>query len=284
MLTMPIRPAVVPQALKGEANGNLPARVLEQVDGRPESRWLAFTMFAAMLRALIFAARVEAGIFLTSTGRYRSLAEQWSIFGGSQRRYEPCTYAQYLIAKAAGRGKKWAAADRAAVAGRLGITIPDATYWRKIKFADGYRATAAVPGTSDHGSGCADDLAMTLGGKLVGLTASALQWLYANAHRFGLAWALKSEPWHVHCAVDTLPAEVLRHQSCIAAPVIARGAVGNYVIWLQAQLNNHGAGLMQDGKFGGVTEGALLSFQKTHNLPPTGTATAETWWLLGRAA
>lgn len=60
-------------------------------------------------------------------------------------------------------------------------------------------AAAAVPGTSNHGWGLAVDI-WNVGHN------GRLEWLLENARRFGFAWELESEPWHIRYILgDDLP-------------------------------------------------------------------------------
>jgi hypothetical protein len=292
-LSMPITKSNLPTAARAQPNGAIPRHLLAQVDERTEMPYLMWASVATQMRAWHFAARVEAGIQLETTGRYRDLWTQYRVFCGDQRRYEPCSYAQYLVAQTGRRGKVWNAPDRATVASRLAalghpVNIPNSTYWRKIQYATGgYPATAAVPGTSDHGDGGADDLAEEYDGDkpVEGLRSSTLQYLYATGARFGFGWAMKSEPWHVHSiAGNTTPAEVLRYLAVIGMPTLSKGATGFNVVWLQAQLNNHGHKLVVDGQFGNATLSAVLWQQGVWNQPKTGVVNADLWWMLGKAA
>jgi hypothetical protein len=58
-------------------------------------------------------------------------------------------------------------------------------------------APMAVPGTSNHNLGVAIDIANASGKRL--------EWLLANAQRFGFSWEVQSEPWHLRyvCGNDT---------------------------------------------------------------------------------
>lgn len=282
-VSMPIRAAVKSPLLNGQPNGAVDPKLLDTVDDHTELRMLLIHSFAINMRALHFAARVEAGLHLDSTGRNRPLAEQWSAFNN---RYEPCTYAQYLVAKVSGKAKMWPAADRAKVAARLGHGIPNATYWRKKKQPNGtYPATAAVPGTSDHGDASADDLALR-GASInhpLPLTYAATQWLFANAPRFAIYWATKSENWHVNdCSGGSNPPEALRYLNVIAMPSLRIGATGPYVTWVQAQLKNKGAAIVPDGKFGPQTENNVKWFQGLWGQPQTGVVNADFWWMVGK--
>lgn len=289
MASMPIVPARLPAAAAAQHNGNIPQSLMASPDLKTGLAWLLWHTVALQMRVMHFAARVEAGILLTSTGRYRTLYGQWTIFGGNSARYEPCSYAQYLIALPLGRGKKWTAAARAQVAADLltqgyRVTIPNSTYWRKKQVNGSWPATAAVPGTSNHGFAGADDLAeLTSAGSTVGLTAPTLEWLYTNERRFGFAHETKKEPWHVHTiAGDAVPAEVSRFLACSAAPSLGEGSTGDHVRWYQACLNNHGASVVADGRFGPKTRAATIEFQRSSRLPATGTVDLPTWWMATR--
>jgi LAS superfamily LD-carboxypeptidase LdcB len=62
-------------------------------------------------------------------------------------------------------------------------------------------APMAVPGTSNHNWGIAIDIANASGKRL--------DWLLANAHRFGFSWELQSEPWHLRMVCgDNVPEAV----------------------------------------------------------------------------
>lgn len=59
-------------------------------------------------------------------------------------------------------------------------------------------APMAVPGTSQHNYGIAIDIANASGKRL--------EWLLANAQRFGFSWEVQSEPWHLrYVAGDDTP-------------------------------------------------------------------------------
>jgi len=56
----------------------------------------------------------------------------------------------------------------------------------------------AAPGTSNHNLGIAVDIWSASGKRL--------EWLLANALRFGWSWELQSEPWHIrYVAGDNVP-------------------------------------------------------------------------------
>lgn len=62
-------------------------------------------------------------------------------------------------------------------------------------------APMAVPGTSNHNLGIAVDIANASGKRL--------EWMLANAHKFGFSWEVQSEPWHLrYVAGDDVPEAV----------------------------------------------------------------------------
>jgi hypothetical protein len=66
-------------------------------------------------------------------------------------------------------------------------------------------ATAACPGTSNHGKGGAIDFDLDQKG--------ALAWLEVHAKSFGWQWELSTEPWHLHYMLgDQVTQTVLDHE------------------------------------------------------------------------
>lgn len=61
------------------------------------------------------------------------------------------------------------------------------------------RAWVAPPGRSQHNRGAAVDIGWK-GGSFSSMPAEASQWLRANAAKFGLAFPLGNEPWHIELA------------------------------------------------------------------------------------
>lgn len=191
-MTLPIAPVTLPADLVGQPNGRIPAELL--VDVGPSGllhhtaarAWKAFVADAA-----------SNGLPLTYTygGTYRTLAAQTVLF---ESRYAP---------GGAGGGCKFYKGG----------------WWCK-KTAN--LATAAVPGTSNHGLGLAVDLALDsdisdgLGpDDAIAVSQKVVDWLIANAHRYGFSAELQSERWHWRYVTgDTVPQAVLNFENSPTNP------------------------------------------------------------------
>ena len=60
-------------------------------------------------------------------------------------------------------------------------------------------------------------------------------------------------------------------------PVLRMGSRGAEVVRLQLALREQGYLLRPDGRFGPMTREAVITFQSTHHLPPTGEVNALVW-------
>lgn len=188
-MTFLVAPVVMPGDLVGASNGQLPDRLLTAVPGGGKLHHLA----ARAWRALTDAAWREADLPLTYTygGTYRSYQAQETLFRS-----------RYATDGTGGGCKTW-----------------NGVRWcKKVPTL----ATAAVPGTSNHGWGLAvdcawdDDLSDGVGpDDATGITSHpGWSWLLANAERFGWSWELQSEPWHLrYTAGDMVPVAVLQFEN-----------------------------------------------------------------------
>lgn len=199
-MAFPIAPVSMPADLAGKTNGKLPDSLLSTVDGGGRLHHLA----ARAWGALVAAAWHEVGLPLTFThgGTYRSYTAQETLF---RSRYTP--------GGTGGGCKSWDSNGDGA-----------RESWCK---KSSNLATAAVPGTSNHGWGLAidsawdKDLTDGLGpDDAAGITSHpGWSWLLANAARFGFSWELVSEPWHIRYVTgDTIPAEVLKFENPTQPP------------------------------------------------------------------
>jgi LAS superfamily LD-carboxypeptidase LdcB len=93
-------------------------------------------------------------------------------------------------------------------------------------------APAGSPGTSNHGWGLAIDAAVIVDGKTIAITSdpdgkggfkSGLEWLMANALKYGFSWEIKdgaqAEAWHIrYFTGDKIPQAVLDYETAKAQP------------------------------------------------------------------
>ena len=154
---------VLPSSVAGFDNGRLPDHALRDPgDGRGAMCLIA----PYALQAMIIAA-VADGVHLGSTGRYRTYARQVALFRE-----------RYVTHDTGGPSKTW-----------NGVR-----YWRRRGVA-----TAATPGASNHGMGCADDVCeLDPDGRIIAITDRGLGWLRDNGADFGFALEDHGERWHWH--------------------------------------------------------------------------------------
>jgi hypothetical protein len=161
--TIPETRIVLPSSVAGFDNGRLPGHALRDPgDGRGAMCLIA----SYALQAMVIAALAD-GIRFGSTGRYRTYARQVAMFGE-----------RYVTRDTGGPSKMW-----------NGVM-----YWQRPGVA-----TAATPGASNHGMGCADDVCeLDPDGRIIAITNSGLGWLRDNGADFGFALEDRGEPWHWH--------------------------------------------------------------------------------------
>jgi hypothetical protein len=153
---------VEPSAIRGLANGSdqLKAVLSPIHDHDGNVVGLAAPVAARSYDAMVAAAWRD-GVALrpsSSADTFRPLSVQQAIFTDRYRETDQGNGSRVC------NGKRW--------------------YLRKGK------ATAACPGTSNHGKGCAVDFDLGQRG--------ALPWLEAHAKAFGWQWEVTSEDWHLH--------------------------------------------------------------------------------------
>lgn len=275
MATLPIKAVVKPSTLNNRTNGQLPAEILTLIGvGSAVMELTAARAFRAMFH---FARAI--GFVVKEVGDYRSFMEQLNLF---LSRYKPVSYTVYANTPSAHR-KYWGQA------GGYGYT---SVYWVKKDFS---LATAAVPGTSNHGWGLALDIAEETDGDPgpEGITPAFVNWLVVNADRFGICAELQSEPWHWrYYAGDAIPQAVLDYEAGVPDPTpdptppnpgpgpggeinvlfqtreLVRGMSGPDVRRAQQIMNNvAGQGLTEDGQFGAKTETSVKNWQLFFKVP-----------------
>jgi hypothetical protein len=179
-MMFPIRPVRMPACLADQTNGQLDPRILRPIGlGKMVLVEPAARSFKAM-----FAAAWSNNIQLSATGALRTYDAQVALFT-----------TRYTTTPLPGRPTKvW-----------NGVT-----YWQKPGTAE-----AAVPGTSNHGWGLAVDFARDADGvndyeTPIPMDKRTIDWLLANAAKFGWSWELQSEPWHLrYVDGDNIPQAVL---------------------------------------------------------------------------
>lgn len=161
-------------------------------------------------------------------------------------------------------------------------------------------ASLAAPGTSQHNSGLAVDVANAGEPK-------RLNWLIANVKKFGFSWeVVPEEPWHIrYVCGDALPEAVVAYMNAngLAKPAggapaasvppaggaggddggdLNPGDSGPRVAKLQEELAERGfyKGAF-DGSFGDKTAEAVVAFKQANKLPAGPKAGAKVLELLG---
>lgn len=169
-MTLPVTPLTLPHDLEGQQNGQIdPALLVLFGMGNFKLHHLA----ARAMRAMLAASGYAAG----TTGTYRTYLQQVALF---KERYT-------TIVQPGQPSKVW-----------NGVT-----YWKKPGVA-----TAAVPGTSNHGLGLAIDFATNTPGYL-----NFVNWLINNAITYGYSAETQSENWHWrYVAGDNIPPAVLKFE------------------------------------------------------------------------
>jgi Putative peptidoglycan binding domain/D-alanyl-D-alanine carboxypeptidase len=191
-----INPINKPADIATAGNGRIARELMTQTNGA----FLGHRLFARAWAALDAHIQMHTGVDVRFTGVYRSYDQQRSLF---LQRYDDTGSASVTVAKARAVGKPlkfWSAA--------LGGT---GTYWAHVT-----GATAATPGTSNHGWGLAADMHtgdIPAGGPVLTLLEQPQPGGGTYAQLFGFSWEAgiqASEPWHLrYFTGDTVPQHVL---------------------------------------------------------------------------
>lgn len=173
-----VRPVTEPSSIRGLPNGDYPVSSLVDITDHAGTKVGRLCREAARAWQAMVAHAWRDGIDLRPTSTadtFRPLAVQQRIFTDRYRTTDQ------------GNGSRVCAGRR----------------WYKRKGV----ATAACPGTSNHGKAIAIDIANCSGARLT--------WLEANAWAYGFGWELvPEEPWHLrYCTGDAIPAAVLKHEA-----------------------------------------------------------------------
>lgn len=189
-MALPIAPVIYPSSLSGLSNGQLPLDLLEPVHARGSLHKNAARGWRALVGE---AGRVGLSLTFTYGGMYRTYQEQYNLF---MQRYTTTYIANRPTKKF--QGKTW--------------------------YLKPGMATAAVPGTSNHGWGLAIDTAFDtdpvdgLGPDDAAYIASHPKWPWflEAVPRMGFSWELQSEPWHIRWVVgDFVPQAVVDYEASL---------------------------------------------------------------------
>jgi peptidoglycan hydrolase-like protein with peptidoglycan-binding domain len=236
----PVVKAAIPAWVKKYGNGTIPQDKMIKV--APIGSGYLVPEAAAAWRNLQNAAAVR-GFTLTMTGAYRTFQGQKDLF-----------LQRYTTTNTGRKSKVW----------------NNRTYWLKPGMA-----MAAVPGTSNHGWGCAVDAALGgYGNAAKSVGEPFLSWAVNNARRLGWSWEVQSEPWHLRLVSfssadsghgsDTEDKSGESHTSPEPPqPILRVGSRGGQVAVLQnlCLLFKWGDCRKADGMFGPRTEAAVKVMQ-----------------------
>lgn len=270
---LPVVQVVMPKSLVGQANGNLDPSLLVSIHPYGKLHKNAARAYKALV-----AECAKQGLPLTFTygGCYRTYAQQETLF---RQRY---------VTTPLDRPRKW---------------------WNNMWwYLRPGVASAAVPGTSNHGLGLAIDTAFDNDPKdglgpddATAITAHPkFAWFRDNVGRFGFSFESQSEPWHIRfVAGDAIPQAVLDYEHSILAPlppfdpakqqwglwplatkpVVKNGSTGDVVKYLQGVLKFKAGQttMLIDGNFGPKTEAAVINLQKFFGHVPDGVVRSDTW-------
>ena len=277
---LPIAKMTMPTTLARHENGKLPDHLLVKIGvGSARMEMTAARSFIAMFAE----ARRVLGVTVKHVGDYRPYDAQLRMF---LDRYEPVSFAVYGVTKSANR-KKWDA----------GAKTYGSQWWRKKQRPDGsFPATAATPGSSNHGWGLALDIAEEYDSDSAPdpIRTRFVDWLCDNAHRYGISAELDSEPWHWrYVAGDAIPQATRDYERSggVLVPSPSIPEPGPAVVFaypgepvVRGSKNTTAVKLIQavvgatpDGDFGAVTERRVKVWQTSRGLLADGVVGAVTW-------
>lgn len=209
--TLPINNNVVrPSTSSQYENGKFPATALVQVPN-VKTTCLMEPTAARAFTACFDLAQKMLGITIKDVGDFRTFQGQMDLFidkgPNTPGRYIQVTVEKYQ-ATAPEHRKTWADAQK------YGYW---SVWWIKNYAKFGYwPATAASPGTSNHGYGLALDVAQEYDGDSDPdpITEVFVGWLCVHGPKFGIYATLSSEKWHWQYNLgDDLPQAVLDYES-----------------------------------------------------------------------
>lgn len=275
-IVLPISQMNRPSTLNGMENGRLPSAILDSI-GVPGA---FMEKTAARAFRAMFAEMRKLGFEPRQVGHYRTFDQQLNLF---LSRYKPASSAEWSGTPSQHR-KRWAEARRYGHTSEL---------WVKKLINGKYPATAASPGSSNHGWGLAVDVAEEYDNDSSPdpIRSQWVNWLVNNASRYGISAELQSEPWHWrYVAGDNIPSAVIQFEQNNAGspspqpnpgqiPVFAYpgspvklGSKGDAVKLIQAVV-----GASVDGDFASQTDRLVRSWQQKNGLKADGIVGPVTW-------
>lgn len=275
-IVLPIEQMSRPSTLNGMENGRLPSSILESI-GVPGA---VMEKTAARAFRAMFAEMKGLGFDPRQVGHYRTFEQQLNLF---LSRYKEASSAEWNGTPAQHR-KRWSEARRYGYGSEL---------WVKKLVNGRYPATAATPGSSNHGWGLAVDVAEEYDNDSSPdpIRSQWVNWLVNNARRYGISAELQSEPWHWrYVAGDNIPAAVLQYEKSGGVapapqpnpgqiPVFAYpgtplrlGSKGEAVKLIQKVV-----GAVVDGDFASQTDRLVRAWQTKNALKADGIVGPVTW-------
>ena len=209
--TLPINNKVsIPSTSINFENGKLPTAILKQIPN-VKTNCVAEPTAARAFEACFALAIQMLGITIKDVGDYRSFQAQMDLFidkgPNTNGRYIPVTLSKYNDTPKEHR-KIWADATA------YGYS---SIYWIKNYNKFGYwPATAATPGSSNHGRGLALDIAQEYDSDSSpdSITEVFVGWLCVYGPKFGIYASLASEKWHWQYVMgDDIPQAVLDYEN-----------------------------------------------------------------------
>ncbi len=230
-IPLPVSKAAIPRWVRELGNGEIPLGRMIKV--APIGSGYLVPEAAAAWRNLQNAA-AAARFALTMTGAYRTYVDQKKLFGD-----------RYVTTDTGRSSKVW----------------NNTRYWLKQGVA-----MAAVPGTSNHGWGCAVDAALGGYGKAaVSVGERFLTWAVEHAAQYGWSWEVQSEPWHLRLVSFEIVTDKSQttHVPEVPRPTLRLGSRGGQVAALQnlILLFRWGDPGRVDGWFGPRTRTAVKAMQ-----------------------
>ena len=138
-----------------------------------------------------------------------------------------------------------------------------------------------MPGTSNHGWGCAVDMALDVygaGAKPVAGNPSFMAWVRANAGPLGWSWEVQSEAWHLRLVSFTNATQSATQSTGQTTPLQAptptlkENSKGGQVAALQTLCAFYRWGDVgrADGTFGPKTKAGVIAMQTALGTKPDG--------------